>query len=101
MPLLCGLGLFVALLYGLLPLRWLMLLQLGLWLLLPFALFLTPRYPRLGFLLPETLRVVAQTVFALLLPFAFWQLGYYIAFAASIAVVCYILWMDSAVDEMP
>ena len=98
-PLLAGLALFVVFIFGAAPLHWLIMLQLGLWLLLPFAILLSPRAPRLGFILPETLRAFAQSIFALCLPLVLWQQGWYGAFAVSIVAVGYILWTDSVIDE--
>ncbi|MDO5091031.1 MAG: J domain-containing protein [Cardiobacteriaceae bacterium] len=95
--LLAGLALFVAFMVGLPPL-WLLKLQLGLWVLLPLAILATPRWPRLGFLLPEVLRVFGQAVLGIALPLLFWDLGWYLAFAMSIGVALYLLWLDAELD---
>ncbi|MDO4776951.1 MAG: J domain-containing protein [Cardiobacteriaceae bacterium] len=98
LPTLLGLAAFIAFMAGLPPV-WLIKLQLGLWILLPLAILATPRFPRLGFALPQTLRSFAQSILAIVAPLSFWHLGWYLAFAFSIGVMLYILWLDSELDE--
>lgn len=98
LPTLLGLAGFVAFMAGLPP-AWLITLQLGLWITLPLAILATPRFPRLGFALPQTLRSFTQSILAIVVPLVFWHLGWYLAFAFSIGVVFYILWIDSELDE--
>lgn len=99
LPTLLGLAGFIAFIAGLPP-AWLVTLQLGLWIALPLAILATPRFPRLGFALPQTLRSFTQSILAIPVPLVFWHLGWYLAFAFSIGVMLYILWIDSEVDNV-
>lgn len=99
LPTLLGLAGFIAFIAGLPP-AWLVTLQLGLWILLPLAILATPRFPRLGFALPQALRSFTQSILAIPVPLVFWHLGWYLAFAFSIGVVLYILWIDSELDNV-
>ena len=96
-PLFAGLALFVAFMVGL-DTTWLIKLQLGLWIVLPLAILATPRFPRAGFVLPETSRVLTQSILAIIVPLIFWHLGWYVAFVFSIGVVFYILWLEAVID---
>ena len=73
-------------------------LQLGLWIVLPLAILATPRFPRAGFVPPETSRVLTQSILAIIVPLIFWHLGWYVAFVFSIGVVFYILWLEAVID---
>ena len=49
-------------------------------------------------MLPETSRVLTQSILAIIVPLIFWHLGWYVAFAFNLAVVLYILWLEAVID---
>lgn len=98
LPRLLGAGACIAVMKGG-ALVWLIALQLGLWTLLPFAILASPRFPRAGYVLPQTLRNFTQSILTLAVPLAFWHAGVYGALACSLAVALYMLWIARDVDQ--
>lgn len=98
LPRLLGVGIFIVVMReG--ALVWLIAFQLGLWILLPLAILASPRFPRAGRVLPQTLRSFTHSILAFVVPLVFWYAGLYGALACSLGVACYVRWIAREVDQ--